>query len=438
MRGRARGPVLALIAGAGIAGCAGGEEARPLPALGEPMTVVSAGASNPTAALRPDGHAVVAWVGATGERHDVYTAVVAPDGTISGPFRVNDRPGDAAPHGQAPARVVTGGGGDVWVIWPNSTPVEGRRFPASDLRWAHSTDGGQTFGPTGTVNGDAGGVPASHTFHNAVVDAEGRLVVSWLDSRADWARVAEAAGWSPGDPPPGDPADGEPGAGPSLYVGVSSAGASPGAALPPFREAIVTEGTCPCCRTNLARGPGGELYVSWRAILPGSIRDVVVSRSDDGGATWGEPVRVHADDWVFDGCPHAGPGLDVGADGRVHVAWYTGHPDAPGLYYATSSDGAATFTPPVPLTHGFAIPSQARVSPEGAGALVAWEVRGDGAPRVRVARASAEGVGPAATVEGELPEWALGSGDDSALLTWLDGAAVRAAWVARAPLPPPD
>lgn len=72
------------------------------------------------------------------------------------------------------------------MIWPNSTPVEGRRFPTSDLRWARSTDGGRTFGPAETVNADAGGVPASHTFHNALVDASGRLVVSWLDSRADW------------------------------------------------------------------------------------------------------------------------------------------------------------------------------------------------------------------------------------------------------------
>ena len=33
--------------------------------------------------------------------------------------------------------------------------------------------------------------------------------------------------------------------------------------------------------------------MAWRHIYPGSIRDVVVARSDDQGATWGEPVRMH-------------------------------------------------------------------------------------------------------------------------------------------------
>jgi hypothetical protein len=78
----------------------------------------------------------------------------------------------------------------------------------------------------------------------------------------------------------------------------------------------------------------------------------VVARSTDGGRTWAEPVRAHADDWVFDGCPHAGPSLQVDAAGRVHVAWWTGKRGAAGVWYARSDDGARSFGAPVALGVG--------------------------------------------------------------------------------------
>jgi hypothetical protein len=43
------------------------------------------------------------------------------------------------------------------------------------------------------------------------------------------------------------------------------------------------------------------------------MRDVVVARSSDQGATWTPPVRVHADEWKFDACPHAGPAIALKA-----------------------------------------------------------------------------------------------------------------------------
>jgi hypothetical protein len=53
---------------------------------------------------------------------------------VAPPVRVNDIEGDAAPHLQAPAQVAAGPGGAVYVAWTNATLIEGRRFPASDLR----------------------------------------------------------------------------------------------------------------------------------------------------------------------------------------------------------------------------------------------------------------------------------------------------------------
>jgi hypothetical protein len=89
--------------------------------------------------------------------------------------------------------------------------------------------------------------------------------------------------------------------------------------------------------------------MSWRHVFPGNIRDVVVSKSSDRGGTWTAPVRVHADDWKFDACPHAGPAMSIDGKGTIHVAWWTGKEGSAGVYYAQSKDGAATFSEPVAL-----------------------------------------------------------------------------------------
>jgi Neuraminidase (sialidase) len=95
----------------------------------------------------------------------------------------------------------------------------------------------------------------------------------------------------------------------------------------------------------------GKLFVSWRNVFAGDVRDVVVSRSDDAGATWQEPVRPRADGWVYPGCPHAGPAMALGPDGAIHIAWWTGKEKDAGVWYAKSTDGRKSFTP-MPIAVG--------------------------------------------------------------------------------------
>jgi hypothetical protein len=89
--------------------------------------------------------------------------------------------------------------------------------------------------------------------------------------------------------------------------------------------------------------------MAWRHVYPGNVRDVVVARSADQGVTWSEPVRVHADDWHFDACPHAGPAIALDTDGTLHVTWWTGKEGSAGVYYAKSTNGAKTFSEPIAL-----------------------------------------------------------------------------------------
>lgn len=434
-------PRVATLAALGslVAGC------DPGLTTGHVALVAETGASSPTVAVEPaSGATLVAWVASTGSG-DVYLArdprepgdegegtpeagrddVGGVAGALVGfapPVRVNDVPGDAGAHEQAPAQVAVGPEGNVYVLWQKTTPIEGRRFPASDLRLARSTDGGRSFEPAIYVNDDAGGRPTSHTFHDLEVAPDGIVYASWIDGRNDEAesmggsvarRSVDAARHHHG-----------PGAGgPEIRVARSTDG---GRTFGP--GVVVADGVCPCCRTSMASARDGTLYVAWRKVFEGNVRDIVVARSDDGGRSFGAPARVHEDGWVLDACPHAGPGLAVDGDGALHVAWFTGSETAPGLFHAVSTDGGRTFGAPRALVEGPVTTSHARLARDDDGFVwIAWDDRRPGEGRIRVARARGahewEEVAPEEPLTGTLPAVSASSG--RVAVTWLDGDAVR-------------
>lgn len=393
---------LGLAATVGTLGCGQTTE------LGTVMTLTDHGGSNPTTAVHEDGAAYVAGVTNT-EEANVHLVRLGPEGP-SEAVRVNDIAGDAAPHFQAPAQVATGPEGEVYVLWTNNFPIEGRRFPASNLRFARSEDGGRTFSPAVDVNRDDG-VASSHIFHDLLVAQDGRLILSWIDSSVNDLRRRDDPNLADEELP-----------GPELRIVSSSDGGRTFTA-----PVIVDRNICPCCRTEMAMGPSGELYLGWRKIFPGDVRDIVVARSDDGGEHWSEPRRVHEDDWVFPGCPHAGPAMAVDGSGTLHVAWYTGKEGSRGLYYTNSGDGGAAFGPPHPLVTGDqVVPSLASLAVDGAGEVrVVWEERSG--PNVRLVMAAVDpSTGPETSRdiwEGAHPSLSIGSGGP--VVAWHRGDTVR-------------
>lgn len=408
MRPVGPGPVVLALSAALVTACGSGTIDAADVFDGEVLTIAEADATHPTVAVDPrDGTVYIAWVGVTEGESNVYLARLDASGSPpragAGPVRVNDVPGDAAPHEQAPAQVRVGPEGEVYVVWQNNTIVPGRRFPASDLRFARSTDGGRSFEPAIYVNDDAGGPPASHTFHDLVVAPDGTIYVSWIDGR-------------------------DPDRGSRIRVARSSDG---GRSFGPS-TVVDDEEACPCCRTALALGPRGELYIAWRKVFEGSIRDIVLARSTDGGRSFGPPVRVHEDDWDFEACPHAGPAVEVDDGGRIHVAWYTGAEGREGLWYATSDDAAARFSPPRPLlATGWAPPSLIRLALHEGRVWAAWDDRRDGDRRVVVATVPPAGRRIAARGDvkgteigrGSAPAVAVGGGVRA--VVWLEDGAVR-------------
>jgi hypothetical protein len=424
--------------------------------FGPAITLAARGGSRPTTAVDPrDGTVYVAWVGTHAGSADVYLARLDP-GTdrATDPVRVNQIPGDAAPHDQAPARVAVGHDGTVYLAWQNNVTVPGRRFPASNLRFARSTDRGASFEPTITVNDDAGGPPASHTFHDLATAADGTVIVSWIDSRVRAAASDSLAGHlhtaAATDSPAGHlhAATMDFPAGPEIRLARSTDG---GRTFHPSR--IIDREACPCCRTTLAVAPNGTAYIAWRKLFDGQIRDVVVARVDAGAVAAAPdhsiapvaaelhgkhemaspaagqvhpPIRPHHDDWRLDACPHAGPALLADHAGDLHLAWYTGRPGRAGLYLASSTDQGATFTPPTPVLTADALPpSQLALAADGQGAVrIAWEDRRTAERRIRIARVGQGRLrGSPLTLSGTAPALAAAAGTTA--LAWLDGEMVQ-------------
>lgn len=310
----------------------------------------------------PAGDRVLSWVSAPGGGSDgaVHFSVTPAGADQPLPtVTVRDSIGPIEAHGEAPPQLGADAEGRLYLLYAVGKEVPGQRFPISALRVVRSDDHGRTWSAPVTIN-DQGkyGEFGAHNFHALTVGPDGSIVATWLDGRTGTSGV-----WM-------------------------SRSSDHGSTWTP-NTAVYSDSTCPCCRTGVALDTKGNMFISWRAVLPGDVRDIVVMRSADAGKTWETPVRPQADDWVFSGCPHAGPSMKLDAAGNIHVAWWTGKPGAAGVYYAKSTDGGKTFAAQPLATGERSTPAhvQLALTPKG-GVVVIWDDGLSKLPRVLVRRST--------------------------------------------------
>ena len=315
------------------------------------------GAANSTPVLAAAGPWVVAvWTAIEHERTNVYAATSA-DGAVrfGPPVRVNDADGEAHVYGEDPPRVAIGSAAnettppEIVVTWPSD------RAKHLGLRSSRSLDGGRTFLPSVSIGDEA--IVGERGFQSVTVGPDHIVHAAWLDQRRD----------------PGTPlhknveGDWDP-------MHLMFASANDGRWSP---EARLATDVCGCCKTAIATAKDGTIYVAFRNIYPGSLRDISFTVSRDNGRTFSPTVRVSEDHWQLDGCPDDGPTIALDGEGVVHLVWPTlvqGEQPAIGLFHASTRDGR-TFTARQRIeTLGTPKPSHPQLVADACGALtLAWD-----------------------------------------------------------------
>lgn len=285
-------------------------------------------AAEPAAAAGRDGTVYVAWVEHRGKEADVWLAPFDGEAKqLRPPARVNPKAGEATAWRGDPPTVAVASDGTVYVGWTardESAPHAGTLYLSS------SRDGGRSFGPPSKVNDDV--KPGVHGMHSLTVSGDGRVYMAWLDERDIERKEAD---------PSKAPSHAHTESNRVVYFAASEDG---GRTFSPNRR--VAGEVCPCCKTSLAVGEDGRVYVGWRQVLPGNYRHIAVASSNDGGRSFSSPAVVSDDRWELRGCPVSGAALAAVGDGTLQVVWYTaGESGKPGLYWSESRDGGATFAP---------------------------------------------------------------------------------------------
>lgn len=285
----------------------------------------------------------ISYVQRTANKSDVMLVRTSDGKTMSKPVRVNDVAGDATVRNENPPKLALGKNGEVFAVWANE-----RERWKGNIRFARSTNGGQTFLPSISLNSDAAGGPIGHAFQSMVVDKQGRVHVAWIDERNK--KAADRGG--------------------EIWMTTSEDG---GKTFQQNRRIIGD--ICECCRTSLLVDTEGRMYMSYRTVPPTGpmFRDVVVIRSDDGGKTFAKTV-VSQDRWEIQACPVAGPSMALDGTGKLLVTWFTQSDGKPQMYSAMSSDRGVTFggRKSIDPTQVLAKHSHMASVP-GGGVAVAWD-----------------------------------------------------------------
>jgi hypothetical protein len=289
--------------------------------------------SEPRAALSPDGqttarhprlylrtsnlYALAVYKNAAGNSQ--LGLAVSNDGgdAFDPPVMISEATASVSSHGEnSPTLAINGM--QYYALWEQS-----REDGGTDLMFARSLRFGRKFDKPIRVTDKM--TPSSNGFSYLAVAPSGDIYAVWLDGRDRQAGEHAASHGSS-----------------SVYLAKSrDKGASFG------KNIRVAPSVCPCCRPTLAFGRGGEVYVAWRTVYDGDIRDIVVATSTDHGATFNQPVRVAFDNWKITGCPHSGPSMSVEGN-RLYITWFSeGDSTNSGIRLAWSDDSGKSFAKPV-------------------------------------------------------------------------------------------
>lgn len=214
---------------------------------------------------------------------------------------------NASIHEEGMPKLAVKSDGSIFALFETSTPVEGSRWGLGDVRFTQSFDGGKTWTDSKSVVPEDIKEGKSAGFSNLTRLADGEIGIAWLST----ASAAENEGYV------GRPV--------KFAKTLTDRGVGPAKIIDPHG--------CECCRTALAVSSDNGIFVAYRNLLPGSIRDISMVSKTNGSADFSTPVSFSNDHWKVDGCPHNGPALTF-ANNKVYTTWYTNAAKHEGVNFA--------------------------------------------------------------------------------------------------------
>jgi len=148
---------------------------------------------------------------------------------------------------------------------------------------------------------------------------------------------------------------------------------------------VASPETSACPGSLVLSRAGRRLYAAWWRVRPDSGALLRAAHSDDDGRTWSTPAAVDTTDQSVSGCGRTPPAIAAdSASGYVHVVFALLGREGPGLFYAHSMDGGATFHAAVPIFYGDRL-GRSSVAADGQMVAVAFEDPNSRAPRIGLA-----------------------------------------------------
>ncbi len=343
---------------AAAVGCAGSEPAPAPTARTLPSPAVGV-SGEPFLATDSKGVIHLTWIEATSDSLRAVRYARLDGDTWSTPTTIVERNDLFVNWADFPS-VIASANGALTVHWlQRSAPGK----YSYDIRVARSADSGRSWSDGVLLNRD--GKAAEHGFLAFWPASDSTVEAAWLDGRD----MPESHGGTRG----------------SMRVATTllHADGSLGA------EVFLDNRTCECCQVSAAMATAGPVVV-YRDRSEANIRDIAIVRRIDG--QWTTPAAVHQDGWFLEGCPVNGPAIE--ADGQsVVVAWYTGARDTARVNVAFSTDGGATFGDPIRVDGGTPAGRVDLVRLSDSEVVVSWLERmtdADAEVRVRHVRNSGE------------------------------------------------
>ena len=105
---------------------------------------------------------------------------------------------------------------------------------------------------------------------------------------------------------------------------------------------------CDCCQTGAAITSNGPIVV-YRDRSEGEIRDISILRFVNG--EWTKPKTIFPDQWKIAGCPVNGPRADA-IKNNLAIAWFSMQENKAQVKIIFSDDGGATFKEPIQVDEG--------------------------------------------------------------------------------------